>query len=218
MSRPTLRIYNFLWMIVTGKLGTALWRLKMYRLGLDLSMVELDELGLSPDIAKDHHTSGGPRLNRILKKLAIAPGDKVMDLGSGKGGAIITLSRHFAQADGVDLAPKMVEIARENLRKARVTNARIFFGNAADFTDLDDYSHIFLSNPFPACVVRSVLQHAMESLQRRPRKLTLIYFIPAEEAVVMDMGLKKVREFPHREHAVTVYEFPASRYAATLAS
>lgn len=206
---PLSRIRNLLVMLVTGQWRMALWRLDMHRRGVELSMAGLDELGLDAARAKDYSNSGGPRLESILKALAISRADCAIDVGCGKGGAMITLARHFGRVDGLELSERLIPVARENLRKTGAANTQVFHGDAADFTGFDGYSHIYLSNPFPCPVMRRMLEHVRESLQRRPRKLTIIYWIPADDKLVVSMGFRKVREFAHPLLPVAVYEAPA---------
>lgn len=202
-SLPHVR--NLLRMLLTGQLRMAWWRLALHRRGVDLSMVSLDELGLDSTRARDYSNSGGPRLAGILRTLDIAPTARVLDVGCGKGGAMITLTRFFIRVDGLELSERLIPIARENLRKAGVANAQVFQGDAADFTDFDPYTYIYLSNPFPSTVMRRVLVHVLASLQRRPRELTIIYWIPVDDALLAGMGFRKVREFAHRSLPVAVY-------------
>lgn len=203
------RFRNLLFMLLTGQWRVALWRLKLHRRGVDLSMVTLDELGLDPAGARDYSNSGGPRLARILKKMDIPREARAIDMGCGKGGAMITLARYFGRVDGLELCERLIPIARENLRKAGARNqTQIFSGDAAEFTNFDPYTHIYLSNPFPCAVMRRVLQHVLESVARRPRELTIIYWLPVDAALLEEMGFQKVREFRHRALPVKVYQAP----------
>lgn len=203
-------IYNLLWMLFTGQWRMALWRLGMHWRGVELSMASLDETGLDPTRAYDYSNSGGPRLKSILRTLNISSADSVIDLGCGKGGAMITLAQYFTHVDGLELSERLIPIARENLRKAGAANTQLFHGDAAEFTDLDQYSHIYLSNPFPCAVLRRVLENVLESLERRPRKLMILYWIPVDDALLAEMGFRKVREFVHPTLAAAVYEWPAA--------
>jgi SAM-dependent methyltransferase len=203
-------VYNLLWMAFTGQWRMALWRLGMHWRGVDLSMASLDETGLDPSRAYDYSNSGGPRLKSILGTLNLSRADSIIDLGCGKGGAMITLARYFRQVDGLELSERLIPIARENLRKAGAANTQVFHGDAAEFADFDPYSHIYLSNPFPGTVLRRVLEHVLESLERRPRKLTIIYWIPVDDALLAGMGFRKVREFAHPSLAAAVYESPTA--------
>jgi SAM-dependent methyltransferase len=204
-----LRIRNLLWMLFTGQWRTALWRLNMHRRGVELSMATLDETGLDASRAYDYSNSGGPRLEGILKTLDISRAGSVIDVGCGKAGAMITLARYFGRVDGLELSERLVPIARENLRKVGLRNSQVFHSDAAEFTDFDQYSHIYLSNPFPCSVMRRVLEHVLESLERHPRELTVIYWIPVDDALLAQMGFRKVREFRNRSLPVAVYKSPA---------
>jgi SAM-dependent methyltransferase len=210
MSHTSLsRIRNLLWMLSTGQWRMALWRLDMHRRGVELSMATLDKTGLDPSRACDYSNSGGPRLEGILKTLDISRAGSVIDVGCGKGGAMISLARYFARVDGLELSDRLIPIARENLRKAGLGNSQVFYGDAAEFTDFDQYSYIYLSNPFPWSVMGRVLEHVLESLERRPRELTIIYWIPVDDALLAQMGFRKVREFRDRLLPVAVYRSPA---------
>jgi SAM-dependent methyltransferase len=202
-------MYNLLWMLSTGQWRMALWRLDMHRRGVELSMATLDETGLDSSRAYDYSNSGGPRLEDVIKTLDISRASSVIDVGCGKGGAMIVLARYFGRVDGLELSDRLIPTARENLRKAGLGNSQVFHGNAAEFTDFDQYSHVYLSNPFPCSVMRHVLEHVLESLERRPRELTIIYWIPVDDALLAQMGFRKVREFRDRLLPVAVYRSPA---------
>jgi len=66
-------------------------------------------------------STGGPETTEYLcAKLgeALRPGVRVLDVGSGIGGAAFHLARKYgALVTGIDLAPEMVEIARERARE-----------------------------------------------------------------------------------------------------
>lgn len=200
------QIRNLLWMLYTGEWRMALWRLDMHRRGVELSMATLEETGLDPSRAYDYSNSGGPRLESILKTLGISRACSVIDVGCGKGGAMITLARYFGRVDGLELSEQLIPVARENLRKAGLSNSQVFHGDAAEFTDFDPYSYIYLSNPFPCSVMRRFLHHVLDSLERRPRNLTIIYWIPVDDPLLAQMGFRKVREFADRLLPVAVYQ------------
>jgi SAM-dependent methyltransferase len=216
---PSLfRIRNLLLMLFTGHWRMALWRLDMHRRGVELSMLTLDELGLDPARARDYSNSGGPGLESILKTMGISTAARIIDVGCGKGGAMITLARYFEHVDGLELAERLIPIARENLRKAGAANTQVFHGDAAEFTAFDQYTHIYLSNPFPPSVMRRVLEHVLESSERRPRDLTIIYWIPVDDALLAETGFRKVREFRDRSTPAAVYQSPHSLGLSTKAA
>jgi SAM-dependent methyltransferase len=90
-------------------------------------MAGLDETGLDPGRANDYSNSGGPRLESILKTLQDnSPSGRIVDLGCGKGGAMISLARYFSRVDGLELSERLIPIARENLRRAGPTTRKCF--------------------------------------------------------------------------------------------
>lgn len=51
-------------------------------------------------------------VNAVLARAAVAPGDRVVDLGCGSGQLTLPLARQGAVVTGVDISPKMVELLR----------------------------------------------------------------------------------------------------------
>lgn len=176
-----------------GDLKHLVYKLRMRWLGIDLKIVELDELGLSPDHAKPYMNSGGPLLESALKTLPIAKTDAVLDYGAGKGGAMLTLAQFpFSRVDGVELSEDMVKVGKENLKQAKFRKGEIFLGDATTFTDLDPYTFFYLANPFPDCVLSRVMENISASQQRRPRTLIMVYLIPTGDAVVRAAGFQEI--------------------------
>src|SRR5262249_41822071 len=78
-------------------------------------------------------STGGPETTQYLcSKLvdALRPGVKVLDVGSGIGGAMFDLARQYgASVTGIDLAPEMVAIARERAAKEGALDATFVLGD-----------------------------------------------------------------------------------------
>ena len=132
-----------------------------------------------------------------------------MDFGSGKGGALITFAGYpFSRIMGVELLPELVTIARQNLKKLGISTVHMVVSDAALFTDLDDFTHVYFYSPFPGSVMAAVVRNLEESLERKPRKLTIIYCNPeCHETVVNGTHFHKVNEFSHDRlhHPVYLY-------------
>lgn len=193
--------------------------LSAYRLwrrfhGLDFEFASLSELGLDPERSVQHENGGGPLLRGLLRQLGITESDAALDLGCGKGGAMATLAAYpFRAVGGVEISPALAGVARENLlAKLRLTKCRVFQADAATFTDLDEYTYIFLYNPFPAAVLEQVIANLSDSLFRRPRLVRIVYVAPFHEEVILGSDLFR-RSFdyqPYPEYRVCVYEGGAS--------
>jgi SAM-dependent methyltransferase len=160
---------------------------------LDLSIVEVESLNLSGEQANRHESSGGFQLENILGSLEIKSEDKIVDLGCGKGGAIISIAKFpFSQISGVEISPLLVAIANRNIKLVGIRNVEIFCCDARAFHDLDKYNYIFLFNPFPSDVIVEVIENIKGSLKRRHRVLNMIYVNP----ICHDM-IKSSRVFHH---------------------
>jgi predicted RNA methylase len=172
--------------------------------GLDtLQYCTLEELGLPRGRSSPYSTSGNVHLARVLNTLSVSPEDSVVDLGSGKGGALLTLARYpFGRMAGVEISPALHAVARKNMLRLKLTSVELFQMDAADFTGFDAYNYVYLYNPFGSAVMRPVLEHLGSSLRSRPRRITLLYKNPVCHREIMESGLfEKQAEFP------TEYEF-----------
>jgi hypothetical protein len=163
---------------------------------IDLRWNSVADLGLDPARSESHGNSGGPGLEQVLESLTITPQDAVLDLGAGKGGAMITLAKWpFARIDGVEISPAMIGIGRRNLEKLGKVRGAIMQGDAAEFTDMDPYTFFYMYNPFLAPVMEKVLANIRASLVRKPRKATLIYMNPVCHDMVVAAGFKQTGRF-----------------------
>jgi SAM-dependent methyltransferase len=157
-----------------------LWYRAWIRLkGLDLGGVSAEELGHSAALAA-HQESGGPILETVLKQVAIPVNSRIIDFGSGKGGAAFTLAKFpFAEIVGVEISPQLVAIAGENARRLQL-DSRVQFvcSDATEYMDLDRFTHGYIFNSFAPELVQRTCSNVLESLERRPRTFTLICKYP----------------------------------------
>jgi len=188
-------------------IGGAGRRAELRRTGIDVGSVSLRRLGLDPVRAHNHANSGGPDLELVLRELGVGPDDSILDLGSGKGGALLSISAFpFRRIAGLELSHEMLDIARANLERARVANVELIQGDASEFTDYDGFSYIYMYNPFPCAVLRCVVDGLEASVRRTPRTLTVIYKNPRfHEEIVRNGIFALVRRFDHSGHPYFVY-------------
>jgi len=191
-------VFRYLRRLASGDPRT--WKYLPYQLsmncrGIDLSGASQKDSGLSEERSYGYRDSGGPDLDRLLQTLSISRSDTVLDLGCGKAGAMLTLAKYaFARVDGVEISPQLARIGQNNLQRMRLSHAKIFCCDAAEFTDLDPYIYFYMYNPFPEIVMRSVMENIMSSLTRRSRKVTLIYKNSLLHDLVVGAGFRKVAE------------------------
>lgn len=200
---------NALALLRRGELRELLFRLRVRFSAIDLGYASVRELGLSPDNSHDYRHSGGICLEHVLDSLNITPDDAIVDFGAGKGGALITFARYpFSRIVGVELQPGLVKIAENNFRILGITGITLVTGDAAAFTDLDPYTFCYLYSPFPRPVVEAVMCNIIASLERAPRKVTIIYCNPEfHDAVLINGVFQKTAEFCHRHLDLPIHVY-----------
>lgn len=174
--------------------------------GVDLDTAPLEAIGLSDERSLFYVNSGGPNLERILNTLLITGSDAAIDLGCGKGGAMLSLAKYpFSRVDGVELSKQLIAIANENFRRMGVRNCTIYHCDAADFQDLDPYTLAYMFHPFPEIVTKAVLENICQSMRRRPRRFRIVYQNPISHDVIVNSGFQRVAAFGGAHHETYVY-------------
>jgi hypothetical protein len=138
-----------------------------------------------------HQNSGGPNgIEKLFSRINIRQTDSIIDIGSGKGGAIMSLHKYpFRKIDGIEIDNKIYEISRSNLSKAPHNNTTVYFGDARTFDKYGEYNFFYIYNPFSGVVMRKVLEKISQSVADSPRNITLVYFNPTQHDVVAESKL-----------------------------
>ncbi|MDX6732204.1 MAG: cyclopropane-fatty-acyl-phospholipid synthase, partial [Baekduia sp.] len=77
------------------------------------------------------------KLERICRKLRLAPDERLLDIGCGWGSLVLhAAAHHGAQAVGITLSPEQAALARERVREARLSD-RVEI-RVADYRELGD--------------------------------------------------------------------------------
>jgi hypothetical protein len=120
--------------------------------------------------------------HEILKSLSVKPdGLTFIDLGSGKGRTLLMASDYpFARIIGVELLGELDAIAKSNIARYRGEQQKCFAleshaGDAREFGFPAEPIVLYLFNPFPEHVLRSVLANLRASLTQAPRTAFVIY-------------------------------------------
>lgn len=170
--------------------------------GVDFStVVSPEQAGLDPRHAEIVAPSGNRWLRAVFDDLGVTSADAVLDVGCGKGSAMrLMLNYPFRRVDGVEASGQIAAIARANFATLKVSLDRyeVMTGDAAAFTALDEYNHIYFYNPFSCEVMASFMTHLRESLRRLPRPFTIVYDNPVCHDQVVEGGVfcKVDRDYP----------------------
>jgi SAM-dependent methyltransferase len=86
----------------------------------------------------------------VLQLLELHAGSSLVELGCGSGWMTRLAARHGVQAEGYDISPEMVEIAREEAERERL---EVTF-------EAGDYERLDLGRRFDACLLYDALHHS----------------------------------------------------------
>jgi hypothetical protein len=128
-------------------------------------------------------SSGYLFLARGLWGSKIRRHDTLLDYGSGNGRVLLAAGRYpFGRIIGIELDESESQIARSNLSLAaprlRCSQIEVINADASVWPVPDDVTYIYMYNPFFGETFRAMLDRVIESLDRRPRPLTIIYANP----------------------------------------
>jgi SAM-dependent methyltransferase len=218
MALLARRVAQFAWKFCAGtaqQRQDARYQLAMQLRGIDLRWTSVDELGLNGDRAESQGNSGGPGLESVLKHLTISPADAILDIGCGKGGAMITLAKWpFERVDGIEISPAMIQIAQRNLEKLGRVRGAIMQRDAAEFQDLDTYTYYYMYNPFTELVMRPLLENIRASVRRAPRKVTIVYKNPVCHNLLISAGFRHTATFDHTIPPFRIYDLSPDGHMA----
>lgn len=155
----------------------------------------------APAIEPEHdhpdHLPYGPSawhvLPRALRYLGVSEEDTFVDFGCGKGRILHQAAKYpFRRVVGVEISPELVEAARavveSNTRRHRCRDIEVVTSDAAEFRVPDDMTIAYLFHPFKDQTLDAVLRNIVESMERNPRPIRLIYVRPDQPERVLATG------------------------------
>jgi SAM-dependent methyltransferase len=146
--------------------------------------LDLDRVGLAAPDRVDYIPSGWSWVLRALRGRSVGPDDVFVDFGSGKGRVVYLVARYyrFGRVVGVELSDHLTRVAERNLERARprlrCQDVRLVSCDATEFEIPDDMTVAYFYNPFTGETFRRVIDNIVASLDRRPRRLSLVYANP----------------------------------------
>ncbi len=153
-----------------------------WRLGIKTAKY-IPHTGLGYDDPSYHmHLASGYRgFKKVMSYVDVEPGrDVFLDYGSGTGRMLImaAMMHRFRKIIGVELNPQMRHTARRNISriddKLKCPDIEIVNADAAAYRLPDDVTVVYFYNPFSGQVLDGALDNIENSLQRRPRPITIL--------------------------------------------
>jgi SAM-dependent methyltransferase len=120
-------------------------------------------------------------LERLAESGHIRRKDRLLDYGCGKGRVPLFMASAIGcRAAGIDHAQKLVDIAVENRRSARLGDRVTFACARAEQYEIRDENVFFFFNPFSEKIFDSVLRRLELSRLESPRPMKVICYFPSE--------------------------------------
>ena len=126
-------------------------------------------------------------LPRVLRYLGVSDSDTFIDFGCGKGRVVHQAAkRPFRRVIGVEISPDLAEIARTGLEtrrhQHRCRNVEIVVSDVTEYQVPDDLTIGYFFRPFEGEAFDAVLRGIIDSIDRHPRRVRLIYVWPTPSA------------------------------------
>jgi len=140
--------------------------------------VLLETLGIHDKNSLQYSPISYAALKIALREVHTSVEDDVfLDFGAGKGRVIIVAATlPFRKVIGVEFAPTLAAIAKENIEHAQhrltCSDIEILVMNATEFNIPADINILHFYNPFVGKTLSAVLSNIADSLQTTPRKMT----------------------------------------------
>ena len=143
-------------------------------------MVRLAELGLDAMDRVHYEPAGWLDLARILRPDKVTGDDVFVDLGCGKGRVVLMAARYpFRRVIGVELSERLLAVAQANVAAVRTRRrcgqVELHRADIVDYRIPDDVTVVYMFNPFGGAIFDAAIGHLIESVDRRPRTVRLIY-------------------------------------------
>ena len=162
--------------------------------GIDTTgIIEQEEIYVEEPEREGYQGSGWIDLRRMLRPGEVKPDDVFLDLGSGKGKVVLLAARYpFARVIGVEISEQLNEIARRNLEAARgrrrCEHVELVTADVLKYEIPADVNVVYLYNPFRGSLFDAVVAKLIDSVDRHPRKVRVIYLNPKEHNRLMATG------------------------------
>jgi 16S rRNA G966 N2-methylase RsmD len=157
------------------------------RLGIQSAdIISLKELDLEHEERREHWPTQFYHFRSMEKFLRPeTPNDVFIDYGAGLGRMLILAAMlPFKRVIGIEISPKLVERARDNISRCRgnlrCKDIQVLTVDAMAFELPTDATTIYFNNPFSGEVLATVLKKIKLSYGQRPRPIKLVCNLPLQ--------------------------------------
>jgi precorrin-6B methylase 2 len=169
--------------------------------------ISAEQLGFVGTERINYRPTGWRSLKPVFRRIPTSAEDVFVDFGSGKGRVVLEAARHpFRRVIGVEISPELHEIAKQNLQRSRqlrrCPTIELVNSDALEYPIPDDVTVAYFFNPFRGRTFDSVTRRLAESVERTPRRVTIVYMNPLEEQTLLEAGARLVEQIGGVENEV----------------
>ncbi len=161
--------------------------------GLDFTLPAASDEVINSDVYNGYCKTPEKHMEKILDSLDVDyTRCGFIDIGCGKG-AVLRVARKFPfqKIAGIDIDADLIKIARRNMQILKYPEIQCIAGNALEFRQYGDFDVFFFFNPFSREILEQVVAAILESQEKRPRKIWVIYHHPLYFQVMENAGLHR---------------------------
>ena len=156
----------------------------------------LEERGIDIEHATIYMPASYDLMEEMFSKANVSSSIHFIDIGCGKGRALC-VAAHFGvkKISGIDFSKEFCAAAKQNLlitqQQYPSLAFKIYHNDAFYFDIPDDADFIFMFNPFDDVIMSGVIENIELSLERVPRKITIIYSNPLQKHLFLEQGYQQ---------------------------
>jgi hypothetical protein len=156
--------------------------------------IDLGELGVAAPGRVSYVPTGRHVLPSILSRRDVGPADVFLDAGSGMGRIVLQAALKYPvrRVIGVEISEELHRIAQTNLarnrHRLRAADVDLVNTDISSFEIPDDVSIVFLYNPFTGEILKDFIDRLVDSVNRCPRRVRVLYINPEDEASLVANG------------------------------
>jgi len=176
----------------------------------------LADKGIDTDHATIYMPASYDVLEDIFSRFSPTAYEHFVDIGCGKGRVLCVAAQSGGKKlTGIDFSKEFCQAAINNLESTKENfpgfRYSILNNDAFYFSIPDDADCLFLFNPFDDIIMSAVIENIEISLEKAPRKISIIYANPLLKHLFMDAGYKTVYHTKKMKYleAVVLQKSPA---------
>jgi 2-polyprenyl-3-methyl-5-hydroxy-6-metoxy-1,4-benzoquinol methylase len=158
---------------------------------------KLNEKGIDIEHATMYMPASYDLLEHVFSSMPMSSFKHFIDIGCGKG-RILCVAAHYgvARVTGIDFSKEFCDAAKLNLAKTKLIipalDYKVYNNDAFYFEIPDDADCIFMFNPFDEVIMSGVIENIEMSLERAPRKMTVVYANPLQKHLFLEQGYEQI--------------------------